>query len=73
MGGKDFPTTIWLPGKIGCHSNKNLYVYFTHFESDSNETWQVSSTNENLSKKNVIAWKIGYQGNSNETMLPKQL
>ena len=62
--------TIWLAWKICYHSNKSLYLYLTHFESDSNETWQVGSINENLSKKNVISWKIGYHGNNNETRLP---
>ena len=69
-GDKNFLMTIWLPWKISYHSNRTLYLYLTRFESDSNETWQVGSTNENLSKKNVVACKIGYYGNNNETGLP---
>ena len=70
LGEKNFLMTIWLLWKIGYDSNKNLYFYLTNFKSDSNETWQVGSTNENLSKKNVVVWKIGYHGNNNETRLP---
>ena len=49
LGGKNFLMKIWLPWKICYLSNKSLYSYLTHFELDSNETWQVGSTNENLS------------------------
>ena len=72
VGEKSFLLTIWLKWKICYHSNKSLYLYLTHFESDSNETWQVGSKNENLSK-NVVAWKIGYHDNNNETRLLYQL
>ena len=56
--------------EICYHNSKSLYLYLTHFKSDPKETWQAGSTNENLSKKNVVAWKIGYYGNNNETRLP---
>ena len=55
VGEKNFLMTIWLPWKTCHHSNKSLCLYLTHFESDSNETWQVGSANENLSKKNAVA------------------
>ena len=64
VGEKNSLMTVWLPWKICYHRNKSLYLYLTHFESDSNETWQVGSTNENLSKKNIVEWKIGYDGNN---------
>ena len=70
VGGKNFLMKICLSWIICYHSNKNLYLYLTHFESDSNETWQVGSTNENLSKRNVV---VGYHGSNSETWLPYQL
>ena len=72
VGEENFLMTIWLPWKIGYHSNKSLYFYLTKFKPDSNKTWQVGSTNENLSKKNVLygklvtmatIMKLGYHGN----------
>ena len=50
--------------------NKSLYLYITHFESDSDKTWQVGSTNESLSKRMLLHEKVGYHGNTSETWLP---
>ena len=70
VGGKNVHMTSCLPWKVCYHSNKSLYLCLIHFETDSSETWQVGSTNEDLSEKNAVASKISYHGNSNESRLP---
>ena len=61
--------TTWLSWKICYHSSKSLYLYLIYFELDSDEIWQVGSTNKNFSKKSIVTWKIGKYGNSTETRL----
>ena len=58
VGEKNFLMAIWLPWEICYHSSKSLYLYLACFESDSNEICRVGSTNGNLSKKNVVVWKL---------------
>ena len=45
------------------HGNKDMYLYLTYSELDSN----------NISKRNIVAWKIGYHDNNSEAWLPQQL